>query len=114
VTFYDASGRRLDASGRWSKVMAMLGLKTSDGGPVARQAATRVIDESGGHGTQTARWLASYFGVTVTPPPPTPTVLPSGVASGAATPGAAPAKGVVVILGSAEEQAFLANPGVGT
>jgi LCP family protein required for cell wall assembly len=112
VTFYDASGRRLDASGRWSALMSMLGLQTTDGGPVARRTGTQVIDESGGRGTQTALWLAGYFGVSVSPPPPTATPLAS---QAAASPTAAPAnQGIVVVLGSAEEQAFLSNPGVGS
>jgi LCP family protein required for cell wall assembly len=108
VTFYDASGRRLDASGRWAKTVAMLGLQTSDGGAVARQVATQVIDESGGKGAGTARWLASFFGVPVTAAPPTPTPSPGAVA---ATP--PPASGITVILGTAEEQSFLSDPGVG-
>ena len=104
VTFVDASGRGLGASGRWAALMGMLRFSTTDGGPVARQAATQVIDTSGGKDAQTARWLASYFGVTVTTQkPPTP------------APGAAPAAGgVTVVLGTAEESAFLGDPGVGT
>jgi polyisoprenyl-teichoic acid--peptidoglycan teichoic acid transferase len=114
VTFYDASGRRLDASGRWSSVMGSLGVKCSDGGPVARQAATQVIDESGGQGPQTAKWLAAFFDVTVTAPQATAHASPSGTLGSASPAAAAPPRGVVVILGTAEEQAFLANPGVGS
>ncbi len=113
VIFYDASGRRLDASARWADVMAMLGLKTTDGGAVARQAKTQVIDQSDGTGRQTAAWLASYFGVPVTQPTPTPSASATALGAISATPGLA-AGGVVVILGTAEEQAFLSNPGVGT
>jgi len=111
VTFYDASGMRLGASHRWASVMSMLGLPASDGGPVVRQAVTQVIDESGGRGAQTARWLASYFGVSVTTPTPTPSAAP-GTASAPASAATAPAQ-VVVILGTGEEHAFLSNPGVG-
>ncbi|MBV9100153.1 MAG: LCP family protein [Candidatus Dormibacteraeota bacterium] len=103
LTFFDASGRGLNASTRWSQLAAMLGLKTSDGGRAPRQALTEVIDESGGKDAQTAKWLASYFGVTVT----TQAVQPA--ASGPAAAG-----GVVVVLGSDEEQAFAGSPGVGS
>ena len=96
VWFYDGSGRGLDASGRWASLMGMLGFSTTDGGAVTRQAVTQVIDLSHGKDSQTAQWLASYFGVTVT--------TPVGAASG----------GVEVILGTAEESAFLGNPGVGS
>jgi hypothetical protein len=50
-----------------------------------------------------------YFGVSVTtePAPTTAATTPP------ATPAAALAGGVSVILGSAEEQAFLGDPGVG-
>ncbi len=105
VTFYDASGRGLDASGRWASLMGMLGFATTDGGAAARQTVTQVIDNSGGKDTYTAQWLASYFGVTVTTQTPAP-VAPG--TSPAATPG-----GVAVILGTAEESAFLGDPGVG-
>lgn len=108
VWFYDGSGRGLDASGRWSSLMGMIGFKTTDGGPTARQGVSQVIDLSRGKDTQTAQWLASYFGVTVTTPPPPPTPAPGARA-------AAPSgSGIEVILGSAEETAFLGNPGVGT
>ena len=105
VTFYDGSGRGLDASGRWGTLMGMLGFNGVDGGPAQRQTVTQVIDTSGGKDTYTAQWLASYFGVTVTTPTPAP------VAPGT-SPAAAPG-GVAVILGSAEESAFLGDPGVG-
>ena len=118
VTFFDASERRLDASGRWADVLASVGLKTSDGGAVARQTATQVIDESGGDGTKTAAWLAAFFGVSVTTSPPSSTASASAPSTraGAAT-SASPvsgAGGVVVILGAAEEQEFLSNPGTGS
>jgi hypothetical protein len=70
---------------------------------VATQKATQVIDMSGGKDAQTAKWLASFFGVSVTvQPPPSP-------AAAAASNG-----GVVVILGSNEEQSFSGNPGIGS
>jgi LCP family protein required for cell wall assembly len=108
VTVLDASGRGLDASTRWTSLLAMLGFKTTDGGGVARQTETQVIDQSGGKDTQTAQWLASYFGVSVT------TVAPPTNAPAAPPASAAPAGGVQVILGSTEENAFLSNPGVGS
>ena len=104
VTLYDASGGRNDASGRWATVMGMVGLHTTDGGSVARQVDTQVIDQSGGRDAQTATWLANYFGVQVTTPPKT-TATPTTTATGGG--------GVVVVLGSLEEEAFLADPGVG-
>ncbi len=115
VTFKDASGRGLDASGRWSSLFHMTGLTTADGGPVARRTTTQVIDESGGKDAKTAAWLASYFGVTVTTPAtPTPGPTPAaGVPTSVPTTPPAGSGGVVVILGTAEEQAFLGNPGVG-
>jgi LCP family protein required for cell wall assembly len=102
VTFFDASGRGLDASTRWSQIAGMLGFSTSDGGRAPLQRVTQVIDESSGKDKETAKWLASYFGVAVTTQPAVPT------ASGPAAAG-----GVVVVLGSAEETAFKGNPGVG-
>jgi LCP family protein required for cell wall assembly len=104
VTFFDASGRRAGATARWASVMGMLGFATHDGGSTTKQTVTQVIDESGGKNVQTAKWLASYFGVTVT------TQQPAAGASGG-TP--ASTGGVVVVLGSAEEKAFLGNPGTG-
>jgi hypothetical protein len=115
VTIEDASGRGLGASGRWAQLFKYLAINATDGGPVARQAVTQVIDESGGKDAATASWLAAYFGVTVTvppSPPPAPTV--AGVPTATATPAAATGGGVVVILGQAEETAFLGNPGVGS
>jgi polyisoprenyl-teichoic acid--peptidoglycan teichoic acid transferase len=110
VTIEDASGRGLDASGRWTQLFKYLSLSATDGGPVHRQAVTQVIDESGGKDSATAVWLAKYFGVTVTEPP-SPTPGPSA-ASSVASP--APAGGgIVVILGQDEEKAFLGDPGVG-
>jgi LCP family protein required for cell wall assembly len=110
VTVEDASGRGLDASGRWTQLFKYLSLNAIDGGPIARRATTQVIDESGGKDSATAAWLAKYFGVTVTTPL-TPTPAISATAPGATT---APAGGgVVVILGQDEESAFLNHPGVG-
>ena len=106
VTFEDASGRGVGASARWAALIGMLGFHTTDGGTAARHTATQVIDQSGGKDAKTARWLASYFGVTVTtesPPSPTPGVAGSAPAAG----------GVTVVLGSTEESAFLGDPGVG-
>jgi hypothetical protein len=117
VTIQDASGRSLDASARWSQLFKFLSLNSIDGGTVHRQAATQVIDESGGKDSATAAWLARFFGVTVTvPPSPTPgKIAAPGTASAAASATAsAPSNaGVVVILGQGEEDAFLGNPGVG-
>lgn len=107
VTFFDGSGRGLDASRRWASLAGMLGFSTTDGGAVARQTVTQVIDQSGGKDTKTAQWLASYFGVTVTTPAPSP------AASGSAATAAPTNGGVQVILGTQEESAFLGNPGVG-
>ena len=112
VTVLDASGRGLGASGRWASLLGMMGFTTTDGSTTTRQRATEVIDNSGGSGAQTAKWLASYFGVSVTTPTPTPAPVTSSRV--AATPSAsAMPRGVVVILGTAEEQAFLGDPGVG-
>jgi hypothetical protein len=108
VTFFDASGRGLDTSARWTSTMGMLGFSTTDGGTVPRRAVTQVIDTSGGKDTNAAHWLASYFGVTVTTPTPTPAPPPG------TSPAAAAAGGVQVILGTGEESAFLGDPGVGT
>jgi hypothetical protein len=110
ITVQDASGRGVGASGRWTQLLKFLSLRAADGGMVSRQRTTQVIDESGGKDAATAAWLAGFFGVPVTHPPPTPTPVPG-------VPGtAAPAQangGVVVILGENEEAAFLDNPGVG-
>jgi hypothetical protein len=113
VTFVDASGGRNNASGRWASLMGMLGFATSNGGNGVRQGGTQVIDQSGGKDSAAAAWLAAYFGVNViTKPPPTPAPTATGTATTAATP-AAPAAGITVVLGTAEEQAFLGDPGVG-
>jgi LCP family protein required for cell wall assembly len=118
VTIQDASGRGLSASGRWSQLFKYLSLNATDGGPTHRQAATQVIDESGGKDSATAAWVARFFGVTVTvPPSPTPgKIVAPGTASAAASAiASAPSNaGVVVILGQGEENAFLGNPGVGS
>lgn len=108
VAIEDGSGRGLDASGRWSSLFNMVGLTTTDGGRVSRQVTTEVIDESGGRDARTAAWLASYFGVTVTTRA-APSATPGGSAASSSASG-----GVEVILGTAEEKAFLGDPGVGT
>jgi LCP family protein required for cell wall assembly len=110
VTFVDASGSRNNASGRWASLMNMLGFDTSNGGYGTKQGGTQVIDQSGGKDSAAAAWLAAYFGVSViTKPPPTPAPTTAGTAAPTAT----PATGITVVLGSAEEQAFLGDPGVG-
>jgi hypothetical protein len=111
VTIQDASGRGLDASGRWSQLFNYLSLTTSNGGVVRRSATTQVIDESGGKDAATAKWFAAYFGVTVTTP--TPAATPLSASPSAATPAATVNGGVVVVLGQDEESAFLNTPGVG-
>jgi hypothetical protein len=111
VTIQDASGRGLNASGRWSQLFNYLSLTTSDGGVVRRSATTQVIDDSGGKDAATAKWFADFFGVSVTTPNPTAT--PIGGTPSAATPAAAGSGGVVVVLGQDEESAFLNTPGVG-
>jgi len=113
VTFVDASSAGNNASGRWASLMNMLGFATSNGGNGTKQIGTQVIDQSGGKDSAAAAWLAAYFGVSViTKPPPTPAPTATGPATTAATP-TAPAAGITVVLGSAEEQAFLGDPGVG-
>ena len=109
VTFINASGRNNNATTRWASLMNMVGFSTKAGGKAPAQVATQVIDNSGGKDAATAQWLAAYFGVTVTtePAPTAPVTTPP------ATPAAAAAGGVTVILGSAEEQSFLGNPGFG-
>jgi LCP family protein required for cell wall assembly len=109
VTFVNASGRNNNATTRWASLMNMVGFATKAGGRATTQAATQVIDNSGGKDAAAAEWLASYFGVSVTTEP-APT---AAVTTAPATPAAAVAGGVTVILGSAEEQSFLGNPGFG-
>jgi LCP family protein required for cell wall assembly len=110
VTIEDASGRGLNASGRWTQLFKYLSLSTSDGGTVRRSATTQVIDNSGGKDAATAAWFAKFFGVTVT----TPTPAPSSTGHGSTTtPSETGSSGVVVILGQDEENAFLNTPGVG-
>ena len=109
VTFINASGRNNNATTRWASLMSMVGFSTKAGGRAPAQVPTQVIDNSGGKDAAAAQWLATYFGVSVTTEPaPTAatTTLP-------ATPAAAAAGGVTVILGSAEEQSFLGDPGFG-
>jgi LCP family protein required for cell wall assembly len=114
VTFVDASGGGNNASGRWAALMNALGFSTSNGGNGAKQVATQVIDHSGGKDSAAAAWLAAYFGVNVTTmPPPTPAAIASGAAASTAT-AATPAAGITVVLGTAEEHAFLGDPGVGS
>ena len=110
VTFVDASGGRNNASGRWASLMGMLGLATSNGGSATGQVATQVIDRSGGKDAATAAWLAAYFGVSVTTVPPS---TPAPTATGTPLPTTS-AAGVTVVLGSAEERAFLGDPGIGS
>jgi LCP family protein required for cell wall assembly len=112
VTIEDASGRGLNASGRWTQLFKYLSLSTLDGGVVRRSATTQVIDESGGKDAATAAWFAKFFGVSVTTPTPAATATATGHATTAtAAPIGSP--GIVVILGQDEENAFLNTPGVG-
>src|ERR1039457_2666104 len=109
VTFVNASGRNNNATTRWASLMNMVGFATKAGGRAPTQAVTQVIDNSGGKDTAAAQWLATYFGVSdTTSPAPT-----AAATTPPATPAAAAPGGVTVILGSAEEQAFLGDPGVG-
>jgi len=101
ITVADGSGYGQDGSGRWSKLLGMVGFTASDGGAGRTTATTRVIDNSGGRDSKTAQWLASYFGTSVERPQ----------ASGTSGPAAAPAgSGVTVILGQDEERSFNGNP----
>jgi LCP family protein required for cell wall assembly len=109
VTFVNGSGRNNNATSRWASLMNMVGFATTAGGKAHAQVATEVIDNSGGPDAAAAEWLAAYYGVSVTTEP-APT---AAATTPPATPAAAPAGGVTVILGSAEEQAFLGDPGVG-
>jgi LytR_cpsA_psr family len=112
VTIEDASGRGLNASGRWTQLLKYLSFTTTDGGVVRRSATTQVIDESGGNDAATAAWFAHFFGVSVTKPP-SPAATTAGRTSASASPVAA-SGGVVVMLGQDEENAFLNTPGVGS
>lgn len=112
VTIEDGSGRGVGASARWSSLLNMLSLQTADGGTARRTLTTQVIDRSGGRDARTAAWLAKFFGVTVTEEPPaTATPVPGTHSTPLSTPSTD--GGVLVILGSTEETAFLGNPGVG-
>jgi LCP family protein required for cell wall assembly len=117
VTFLDASGGGNNASGRWASLMGMLGFATHNGGKEARQGATQVIDQSGGKDAAAAAWLAAYFGVSVTteaPATPAPTAATTSPAATTPTPATSTAAGgIIVVLGTEEEQAFLGDPGVG-
>jgi hypothetical protein len=105
----NGSGRNDSASARWASLMNMVGFSTSVGLKVPQRTTTEVIDNSGGKDAAAAQWLATFFGVSVTTEP-----APTAVATTPpATPAAAAPGGVTVILGSAEEQAFLGDPGVG-
>ncbi len=95
VAIQDASGRGLDASGRWTQLFKYLSVNAISGG---KDAAT-------------AAWLAQYFGVTVTQPPAA--TAATGTPRASPTPAVAGGGGVLVILGQGEDTAFLGNPGVG-
>lgn len=113
IKFVDASGGGNNASARWAGIMNMVGFATVNGGKQAKQTVTQVIDTSGGADAAAAAWLAAYFGVSVTTePPPTPVPTAIGAAVSSATT-VTPVGGVTVVLGSAEENAFLGNPGIG-
>ena len=110
VTVVDGSGKRNGASGRWSSILEQLGLSTSDGGTGTSTSVTQVIDRSAGKDARTAKWLADFFGVTVTTPTPSP------AAAGTAGPSPTSATtngGIVVVLGANEEKSFAGNPGIG-
>jgi len=109
VTFVNASGRNNNATTRWASLMKMAGFSTTAGGKAPTQTVTQVIDNSGGKDAAAAEWLATFFGVSVTTEP-APT---AALTTPPATPAAAAPGGVTVILGSAEEQAFLGDPGFG-
>ena len=87
----------------------MVGFATKAGGRATTQAVTQVIDNSGGKDTAAAAWLAAYFGVSVTTEP-APTAAADDSTGNAG--GRRCAGGVTVILGSAEEQSFLGDPGI--
>ncbi|MHB8488431.1 MAG: LCP family protein [Candidatus Dormibacteria bacterium] len=110
VTFINASGRDNNATTRWASLMSMVGFSTKAGGRAPAQVPTQVIDNSGGKDAAAAQWLATYFGVNVTtePAPTATTTTPPATPAAAAAAG-----GVTVILGSAEEQSFLGDPGIG-
>src|ERR1035437_2589474 len=109
VTFVNASGRNNNATTRWASLMKMAGFSTTAGGKGPTQTVTQVTDNSGGKNAAAAKWLPTFFGVSVTTEPaPTAPLTPPPATPAAAAPG-----GVTVILGSAEEQAFLGDPGFG-
>jgi len=107
ITVVDGSGRGQGAATRWSTLLSALGLSAADGGGGRLSTHTQVIDRSGGRDAQTARWLADFFGVTVTQ-----SAAPG--TSGAPTSGdvAVSSGGVLVVLGQDEERAFN-NPSSG-
>jgi LCP family protein required for cell wall assembly len=94
VTVIDAAGRNNSADQRWAGALTPLGLTAKAGGTQHTAATTQVIDASGGTGSKTAAWLASYFGVSVT-------AAPAGSTGG-----------VTLVLGQDEERAFN-NPAAG-
>ena len=94
VAVMDGSGTGGGASPRWTQLLGDLGLHPTDAGQARLEATTRVIDNSGGHGSHTAQWLAQYFGVTVETP------TPADAQAGGLAPG------VTVVLGQDEERAF--------
>jgi LCP family protein required for cell wall assembly len=105
ISVVDSSGRKRDASQRWTALLANLGFRTSDGHAGKLSSTTHVIDATGGRGSRTAAWLAAYFGVTVETPAPGATTAPAATTT-------APATGITVILGQDEERSFN-NPSAG-
>ena len=109
VTFLNASGRNNNATTRWASLMHMVGFSTTAGG--------QGTDPGGHPGDRQQRRKGQ-------PPPRNGSPRTSASASPPsrrrlraattppATPAAAAAGGVTVILGSAEEQAFLGDPGL--
>jgi LCP family protein required for cell wall assembly len=110
ITVIDAGGRKNTASLRWTQLLGMLGFLASDGHTAKTSATTHVIDASGGKGTKTAAWLASYFGVTVEAPTATATTT-AGRSTATATAPPTP-QGITLILGQDEERTFN-NPSPG-
>ena len=101
ISIEDGTGAGSGASTRWTSLLGAVGFKTTDAGWVHRSATTEVIDNTGGSGARTAKWLAGYFGVNVeTPAAPSAATAASG---GTATP--APA-GITVVLGADSERAW--------
>lgn len=105
ITVVDGSGRRRDASARWTLLLNDIGFHASDGHAGRLSPGTHVIGPSSGSGSGTAAWLASFFGVGVEP-------APAATTSAAASSSAAAASGITVVLGQDEERAFN-NPAQG-